>query len=1171
MRYTFVQPLAAAIYGVLFLLTCVSVPAQTVVVQNNLLRVQVTSSPPGVIIEDLRKHVLWRPSAPATGHSPLMDLKSEGPSSISWLQSDRGIKQSAMQVRLDLLPGKADLRFSVEMNPANDAGYNGGGLMFLPVPNIGSTVIYMAVADYCDGHLYQLTGESLPRTWFDGGRLDLPLVSICSGENGPNCAVILESSDDAFIECRRSPRENGTQIYAPLLGWQPVKGAFGPPRSVLLRFSPSGGYVAGALACRDWMREHGRLKTFTEKLETNPEIRRLFGAPDVWGDASLRFAKEARTAGVEKMLIHGRTTPEELRSIQALGYLGSEYDNYTDILEVGTGKGPDSNHDELPGAAAVQADGKRMEAWLTYDKKTQYMKRCPALWAKAAANVIPAVLKQYPYLGRFIDVTTAEGLYECYDPLHPLVKAQKREAGEDLLRTVRSNHLVVGGEHGIWWGVPYLDYIEGMMSGNRFAWPAGHLIHPKNQQEKFEGPYGTETWDVYRNWSMGHESRVPLWELVFHDCVVSTWYWGDSNDYLLDAAPDTLQKKMAFNVLYGTMPMLWADSGGAWIKQRDLFLSTVRNVCGVQALVAESAMIDHEFLTSDRALQRTQFANGTSCIVNFGEADKKYSFHGKTFMIPQNGWIVDGPGRLQTRIIENGKTVSRIQAPGFRYVETLAGSLAIHTIDATHSKIHVCGRTVKFTRADLPAGWGSSKVVLYKLNNTGQRDRAFLPGEQSIDFSGPQSAELVTGSALNQADLQVSEFHITGTAANSKRIARLRIRNYGANPVATTVSIYADHNRNDLRLGTTKVNLTAWQNVLLEIPIYTARLDGRHQLVAYAVPVRLERCTSNNVAIASAEFGDNPSRWRYTTNVEVPMGAIPRQNPMVIIAIENRAVDLNSVRISLAGKALPTQVCDPTGDQRSVITIVPGAYEANGSVRLIARYNMSNASNRMMPSSGCQWNELSSMYTGTHYSVHLDAGVLRNVSVNSNAAISQLMYSSATTGWTDEPGTVTRMRVLEDGPVRTVVYIQKRLQSDVTVHRTYTFYPAGVVETGSANRGYGVMSRAYFTLKGEYQDSGGVQALIDGTGDGEGVSGVSQKPRWYSVTGAKWWMACIALTPVSDITYWDAGSNWGGVGYNASPAQTVSMLYLFRGDAVPPSRLDAYRNGWLAPLKVSIP
>ena len=48
-----------------------------------------------------------------------------------------------------------------------------------------------------------------------------------------------------------------------------------------------------------------------------------------------------------------------MRRANALGYLTSDYDNYTDILPLEAGKTPDSSHDHLPGAAVQNADGSK--------------------------------------------------------------------------------------------------------------------------------------------------------------------------------------------------------------------------------------------------------------------------------------------------------------------------------------------------------------------------------------------------------------------------------------------------------------------------------------------------------------------------------------------------------------------------------------------------------------------------------------------------------------------------------------------------------------------------------------------------------------------------------------------------------------------------------------------
>jgi hypothetical protein len=525
----------------------------------------------------------------------------------------------------------------------------------------------LAVADYCDGHLYPMRMKPFPRTWFEADRLDMPWVGVCDLKKGMGYILILETDDDAVVECRSYPAQGG-DVFAPQVIWRPRKKRYGYPRRMLYRFFPKGGYVSAAKAFRAYARDKGLLVTLKEKADRNPNVQRLFGAVDVWGDATLAFAREAKSLGVDKMLIHGRSTPEEMAAINQLGYLTSEYDNYTDIQPLEPGKDPDSSHDLIPEHVVLMEDDKRMTAWLTYDKKTQFMKRCPTFWVPTAEIVIPKTLSQYPFLGRFIDVTTAEALYECYDPNHPLARTDKRHCGQQLLHYVSSLNLVLGGEHGIWWGVPYQDYIEGMMSGGHYAWPSGWLVHPKTQEEKF--PMEVSSWADYMQWGIGHKWRAPLWELVFHDCVIPTWYWGDSNDFLLEAAPEITPKKNAFNVLYGTMPILWADKGGSWHTNREQFLRTCRNVCHLHKVLAPTEMVSHEFITEDHAVQRTRFSDGTQVMVNFGVKHYSARIDGQRRLLPRNGFYAKGPGIEQSRSLVNGKIVTTIQQGDYHFTET---------------------------------------------------------------------------------------------------------------------------------------------------------------------------------------------------------------------------------------------------------------------------------------------------------------------------------------------------------------------------------------------------------------------------------------------------------------------------------------------------------------------
>jgi len=56
-----------------------------------------------------------------------------------------------------------------------------------------------------------------------------------------------------------------------------------------------------------------------------------------------------------------------------------------------------------------------------------------------------------------------------------------------------------------------------------------------------------------------------------------------------------------------------------WDQNRERFVQSYRNTAAQIRAVGYAEMTDHRFLSPDRAVQQTRFANGVAITVNFGD------------------------------------------------------------------------------------------------------------------------------------------------------------------------------------------------------------------------------------------------------------------------------------------------------------------------------------------------------------------------------------------------------------------------------------------------------------------------------------------------------------------------------------------------------------------------
>ncbi|MBN2592001.1 MAG: hypothetical protein JXA81_00735 [Sedimentisphaerales bacterium] len=606
------------IFLVVLLYCSPGVIAEKISVNNNAISFTVETDDGTISVADKRTGQTWRQKALTKGTATNASQTADG-IEMTWRQPGLDLD---VKVKLHLEKNMPELTAELSAEgPMKSA-------LSFPHPFVTERGTYLVVP-MNEGISYPVDDETIKPRWFvayGGHGICMSFWGVTDGER--RHMAIIETPDDAAIHIQRT---DGKLCIEPK--WESQKGNFGYTRKLRYVFFDKGGHVAICKRYRQYAQQTGKFKTLEEKRRENPNVDLLIGAVNIWcwENDALTIVRQMREFGINRILWSNRKPPEVIKAMNEMdGVLTSRYDIYQDLMDPQIvknklrGQHPDWTQEGWPDDIMLDQNGKPLEGWRVRGQDGQ-MYPCGVLCDKQALKHaeqrVPGELKTHPYRCRFIDTTTASPWRECYNPKHPMTRSDSRHWKMELLRYMSEKmKLVTGSETGHDAAVPYVHYFEGMLSLGPYRVPdAG-----RNMRKIWD-----EVPEQVAKFQLGHKYRLPLWELVYHDCVVSQWYWGDYNNKL----PALWQKRDLFNILYGTAPMFMFDRN-LWEKDKERFTQSYKNICEVTRAVGYAEMTDHKFLTPDRDVQQTTFSNGITVTVNFGE--KPFSLRDGKEIKPMN-------------------------------------------------------------------------------------------------------------------------------------------------------------------------------------------------------------------------------------------------------------------------------------------------------------------------------------------------------------------------------------------------------------------------------------------------------------------------------------------------------------------------------------------------------
>jgi hypothetical protein len=227
----------------------------------------------------------------------------------------------------------------------------------------------------------------------------------------------------------------------------------------------------------------------------------------------------------------------------------------------------------------------------------------------------------------FLDVDAVGQLMRDHSPLHPQTEAEDRARRLARLQALGAGDfsdgrpLVLGSETVAAWAAPAVSYSHGSstpLADGLWAlqqdadawggwWPAARpafffqdtALPPELATAMFDPAY-----------------RIPLYETVLHDSVISTDRW----ELGLYKFPDLVRDRVLTNVLYGTPAVVALDQ--QVLDEHGEDLASMQQFFEVLAQAAGTSPMTSFERVSD-GVQRTEFGDGSLTVtVNFGTSDE---------------------------------------------------------------------------------------------------------------------------------------------------------------------------------------------------------------------------------------------------------------------------------------------------------------------------------------------------------------------------------------------------------------------------------------------------------------------------------------------------------------------------------------------------------------------
>jgi len=354
----------------------------------------------------------------------------------------------------------------------------------------------------------------------------------------------------------------------------------------------------------------------------------LSDSPETWGSTlSAKTVQALQDAGLKRLLLTlgegwegGLWHPEAIQAGVNAGYLMAPYDSYETALS--TTENPDWTTAHLGSkayrdCAIVLKDGTFKTGFQQSGHYTD--PRCvrPLLEAR-----VKAVQAKAGFNAWFLDAYATSMLFDSYRDGAPMTQPQNAEGNVDASRWLNTAlKLPAGSEDGNAVTAQGILFAHGMQTPV-IGWGDRQMTQDK------QSPYYVGNWyppeqptvffkavplnEPFRTVYFAPTMRLPLYQAVFHGSVITTHHWLFDSLKLTNVQAENELTQLLYNV-----PPLYHLSASTIEQRLPLIQRQDRFFRPLHQRLATQAMTGFRWLTADRQVQETTFADGTRLVADF--------------------------------------------------------------------------------------------------------------------------------------------------------------------------------------------------------------------------------------------------------------------------------------------------------------------------------------------------------------------------------------------------------------------------------------------------------------------------------------------------------------------------------------------------------------------------